>query len=333
MSNTGNTSWGNHPGNTTNRAQVIQLCSEIINRSRGDVNQSPWHTGANFPNNIVGPFPFNFPIELANITGNSALANEEGKTWTVGLVLKSPFDAPLLQNLTLAIDWYQVKISNAIAPTSAFSVYEKCLNRNGDNPTYDVNNQYCKLIARDQDGYRATVDTPFFNLGGIETSGIDVQLNWSFPVLAGRMSVTTEVNILDYYRDQVSPTDPFIDSTGTLRSGGQYDYKTFATVSYAQGKWSAGLRHRFLPSIDAIDKATNPNSPVRGAGGYGTLDAFGSFDLSQKLKLRGGIDNLTDRQPPRVGINPGVTAASGLTNAQFYDVLGRRYFLSLDMKL
>src|SRR5690606_8988688 len=57
MSNTGNT-WGNHPANTTNRAEVIQLCSDLINRSRGDVNQSPWHIGPAFPNNIVGPFPF-----------------------------------------------------------------------------------------------------------------------------------------------------------------------------------------------------------------------------------------------------------------------------------
>ncbi len=45
MANTLNT-WGNTPANTVNRAQVIKLCSDIINRSRGDINQSPWHTNA-----------------------------------------------------------------------------------------------------------------------------------------------------------------------------------------------------------------------------------------------------------------------------------------------
>ncbi len=148
MANTTNTTWGNHPGNTTNRAQVIQLCSDIINRSRGDVNQSPWHTGANFPNNIVGPFPFNFPVELANITGNTELRNEEGETWTAGVVFASPFDG-LFSNASLSVDWYQVKIKDAIAPTNAFSVYEKCLNRDGSNPSYDVNNDNCRLIVRD----------------------------------------------------------------------------------------------------------------------------------------------------------------------------------------
>lgn len=334
MSNTNppNRTWGNHPDNTTNRAEVIQLCSDIINRSRGDVDQSPWHTGANFPDNIVGPFPFNFPLELANITGNTNLRNEKAKTWTAGVVFTSPFDG-LFSNASLAVDWYQVKISDAIAPTDPWSVYAKCFNQDGSNPTYDVDNVYCTLITRDTDGYRATVDTPYFNLGGIETAGIDVQFMWSFPLLTGRMSVNTVVNILDYYRDQVNPTDAFVNSKGTLRSGGQFDYRTSATVTYSQGAWSAGLRHRFLPSIESVGYATNPTTPVQGAGGYGVLDSFGSFAVNDKITLRGGIENLTDRAPPIVGRNPGVNSAMGTTNPAFYDVLGRRFFVAAELTL
>jgi len=333
MVNTTNTTWGNHPGNSTNRAQVIQLCSDIINRSRGDVNLSPWHVNPvpGFPNNIVGPFPFNFPLELANITGNEDLRNEEAKTWTAGLVLTSPFDG-LFSNASLAIDWYQVKITDAIAPTDAFSVYAKCLNRDGaSNPTYDVDNIYCSLITRDADGYRATVDTPYFNLGGIETSGIDVQFNWTFGVGPGRINANIVANFLDYYRDQVSPEDAFIDSTGTFRSGGQYDYKTFTTLTYMQDAWSAGLRHRFLPSIESVAYATSPTTTVEGAGSYQMLDIFGSISLGEHVQLRGGIDNVLDIEPEIVGRTPGVTEAAGTTNPQYYDVLGRRYFLSLQL--
>ena len=204
MANTLNR-WGNTPLNTTNRAQVIALCSELINRSLGTTNATPWHTNANFPNNIVGPFPFVFQIELANITGNPDLRNEEAETLTAGLVFTSPFEG-LFSNATLAIDWYRVEISDAIAATNAFSVYAKCLNQDGSNPTYAYNDS-CALITRDPDGYRATVNTPYQNLGGIETSGIDVQLNWGFPVGAARMNINSTINFLDYYRDQVSPTD------------------------------------------------------------------------------------------------------------------------------
>jgi iron complex outermembrane recepter protein len=329
MANTTNT-WGNTPLNTTNRAQVISLCSQLINRSLGTTNASPWHTLPNYPNNIVGPFPFNFPLELANITGNVDLRNEEAKTWTAGVVFTLPFDGA--SSATLAVDWYQVKITDAIAPTNAWSVYAKCLNQDGSNPSYDFN-EYCQLITRDADGYRATVNTPYFNLGGIETAGIDVQFNWSLPVGPGRLGINAVVNFLDYYRDQVSPTDPFIDSTGTLRSGGQFDYRTFTTATYTGNGWSAGLRHRFLPSIKSPDAALNPNTTVQGAGGYGLLDAFGSYTINEKLTVRGGIDNLLDRDPAVVGRNPGTTEAAGATNAGYYDVLGRRFFVSLQLNL
>ena len=330
MANTTNT-WGNTPLNTTNRAQVIALCSELINRSLGTTNTSPWHTGPNFPNNIVGPFPFNFPLELANITGNADLRNEEAKTWTAGVVFTSPFEG-IFANASLAVDWYQVKITDAIAPTNAFSVYAKCLNQDGSNPTYAFND-YCQLITRDSDGYRATVNTPYFNLGGIQTSGVDVQLNWALPVLGGRLNINSVVNFLGKYKDQVSPTDPFINSTGTLRSGGQFDYRTFTTTSFAKDAWSAGLRHRFLPSIKSADAALIPNTPVRGAGGYSMLDAFGSYTINEKISLRGGIDNVLDRDPAVVGRNPGVTEAAGVTNAGYYDVLGRSYYLSVQVNL
>jgi iron complex outermembrane recepter protein len=332
MANTLN-AWGNTPNNTVNRQQVINLCSAIINRSRGDVNQSDWHVLPLYPNNIVGPFGNTpFQLELASITGNPDLRNEEAKTWTAGLVLTSPFEG-LFSSASLAIDWYQVKIKDAIAPTDAWSVYSKCLNNDGSNPTYDVDNTYCRLITRDTQGYRATVDTPYFNLGGIETSGIDVQFNWSFPVGDGRVNVNSVVNFLDYYRDQVSPADAFIDSTGTFRSGGQYDYRTFLSATWVQGGWSAGMRHRFLPSIESVNYATNPNTTVEGAGSYHMIDVFGSFQINKSLSVRGGIDNLFDFDPEVVGRTPGSTDAVGVTNAQYYDVLGRRFYIALQLDL
>jgi outer membrane receptor protein involved in Fe transport len=177
------------------------------------------------------------------------------------------------------------------------------------------------------------VDTPYSNLGGIQTSGVDVQLNWAFPVLAGRMNVNSVVSFLDYYRDQVSPADAFIDSTGTFRSGGQYDYRILTTLNYSQGAWGVGLRHRFLPGIKDAAYPTNHNTPVLPVGAYGVLDAFGNYEINKQISLRGGIDNITGRDPPRTGVNPGQTAQSGITNPQYYDVLGRRFYISVQLNL
>ncbi len=70
---------------------------------------------------------------------------------------------------------------------------------------------------------------------------------------------------------------------------------------------------------------------MKGAGSYHMIDVFGSFRINKTVQLRGGIDNVFDIDPEIVGENPGVTAAAGTTNAQYYDVLGRRYFLSVQL--
>jgi len=328
MVNTNNTTWGNHPNNP-NRAQVIALCSELINRSIGTVNQSPWHTSPLFPDAIVGPFPTNFPLELANITGNPGLANEEADTWTFGVVLNSPFEG-IFERMSLAIDYYRVDITNTISPTDAWSVYAKCLNQDGSNPTYSFN-EACQLITRDNDGYRATVDTPYQNLGALETAGVDVQLNWSMDMAGGMLNINSVFNYLDYYRDQQTPTAPFIESTGTLARGGQFDHRLFSTVSFMSDGWSVGVRHRYLPNIKAAAFAQAPDTPVLPTSSYNMFDAFGSYTLSDSITLRGGIDNLFDLDPRIVGRNPGVTNALGSTSAGYYDVLGRRYYVSIDM--
>src|SRR5690606_18986802 len=148
-----------------------------------------------YPDAIVGPFPTLFQFELANITGNPNLRNEEADTYTFGVVLNSPFSGAL-ENLTLSVDWYQVEITDAIAPTDSWSVYAKCLNQDGSNPSYSFN-EFCELIARDGDGYRATVDTPYFNLGAVDTAGVDVQFQSSGDIAGGLLRISSVVNSLD----------------------------------------------------------------------------------------------------------------------------------------
>src|SRR5690606_32472572 len=154
---------------------------------------------------------------------------------------------------------------------------------------------------------------------------------WTIGTRNGVLNVNSVVNVLDHYKDQVSPADPFIESSGTLRSGGQFDYRTFTTVSYARDTWSMGVRHRYLPSIKSGNFANDPQTTVEGPGSYQMLDAFGSVSLSDRFTLRGGIDNLFDFDPEIVGRNPGTTEAAGSTLPAFYDVLGRRYYVSLDV--
>jgi iron complex outermembrane recepter protein len=322
LTNTLNT-WGNLPSNP-NQAKVVALCN-LINEKSGFPN-TPYKQN---PNAIVGPFAFNFPLELAIQSGNPNLRNEEADTYTLGFVLNSPFEG-LFERATLAVDWYQIEITDAIAIGDSWAVYAKCFNQDGSNPSYAYVPD-CALIARDQDGYRATVITPYKNLGGIETAGIDVQLNWGFDAWGGSLNLSSVVNFLDYYRDQQTIKDPWVDATGTLARGGQYDYRVLNTVTYLRDNWSLGLRHNFLPEIENQAYATNKATPIQATDSYNNFAAFGSYTYSEKLTFRGGIDNLFDADPEIVGYNPGVTNAKGSTSPGYYDPIGRRYYLAVEM--
>jgi len=322
-------SWGNLPSNP-NQAKVVALC-KAINAASGFPN-APYNSD---PTKLYGPFAFNFPFELAIASGNPNLKNEEAKTKTLGFVLKSPFEG-LLERASLSVDWYQINITDAIAQGDSLAVYANCFNADGaSNPTYALIDS-CKLIARDQDGYRATVITPYLNLGGIQTSGVDVQINWPFNALGGKITLNTVVNYLDYFRDQQTTKDPFIDRTGTLSGlgggpGGNFKYRIFSTASYMHNDWTAGIRHTFLPSIRSASYPTNHATTVQGASSYSNFAAFGSYTLSKHVSLRGGIDNLLDKDPEIVGRNPGITNAFGATSPGFYDPIGRRYYLAAEI--
>jgi outer membrane receptor protein involved in Fe transport len=331
LSNTLNT-WGNLASNP-NRQKVVDLCN-AINAASGYPN-TPYKAN---PNAIVGPFANNFPFELAIASGNPNLKNEEAKTYTLGFVWKSPFgDKGLLQRSSLSVDWYQIKIKDAIALGSSWAVYANCFNQDGvSNPSYTYIDS-CKLIARDQDGYRATVITPYQNLGGMETAGVDVSFDWGWDALGGSMHLNSVVNILDYFRDQADAKSAKIDRTGTASGlngaigGGNYDYRIFTTLSYMRGDWSVGLRNTYLPAIHDAAYATNPATTIQDAGSYTNFSAFGSYAYNKHVSLRGGIDNLFDKDPEIVGYNPGVTNAKGVTSPGFYDPIGRRYYLAVEV--
>jgi outer membrane receptor protein involved in Fe transport len=216
--------------------------------------------------------------------------SEEGRTWTFGLVFRSPFEHALARRLTFAIDWYRAKVTGAIAQVGAQTTYDLCFNRDGvSNPTYSLDdpNGMCRRIVRDPvTGDRQYVESTYANLGTLQTSGIDVQANWGvepedlgLPV-PGLLSLDVLFNKLLSFESQSFPTSAVLENKGTFIRDG---------------------------------------STSRGIFGWA---------VSRVVQLTAGIDNLFDRDPNRVGAGPGNNGA-GTTEPAIYDVLGRRYCVSL----
>jgi len=337
---------GNLPNNP-NRAQVQALCSALIGTGNSTFDADP--------NSFRGDGR-NDGGEIEMRTGNVDLESEEGKTYTVGIVLSSPFQHAALSNLTFAIDWYSVKISEAISFVTAQTTYDLCFNRDGiSNPTYSIDdpNGVCRNIVRDEvSGNRLYVDSPYSNLGTIETSGVDLQVNWRSDLsdlgltsIPGALGVDISASKLFTFDSQEFPTQPARDNKDTIAVantgfGAQFDYRTVTTVRYSLGGTYVGLNWRHLPSVRNVAVITDPTTTTQGADSYDIFNLSGGMQIGDHLQIMAGIDNLLDKSPNIVGAGQTVSVASGgttqvngvgSTNTSFYDALGRRYFAGVKL--
>jgi outer membrane receptor protein involved in Fe transport len=330
--------YGNVASNP-NRAKVQALCSAMVGTGTSRFDQNP--------NTYTGPFGF-FPYEIEQLAGNTKLEPEIARTWTLGAVFRSPFENPLADKLTASLDWYHITIDGEIAPIDPVTTYALCLNANGtSNPTYSLDDPggFCRFIDRDPiTGDRHSVDAPFLNLGGLKTSGIDLQLNWRANLsdlglgsVPGSLSVNYLINYLDSFQTQASPGAPFLEYVGTVAStlgslSGQYRWRSFMTIGYLLPTVNAQLTWRHLPSAEDGSVVTNPLTTIRGLPSYDIFSLSAGWEVSDTLSIRGGVDNLFDKQPPVAGANPPITNNASSTYPNYYDVLGRRYYLGLKVR-
>jgi outer membrane receptor protein involved in Fe transport len=94
-----------------------------------------------------------------------------------------------------------------------------------------------------------------------------------------------------------------------------------------------GLTWRYLSGQLAAALVTTPQSTILPTDEYNLFSLNAQFSLTERLRLRGGIDNLFDTDPPLTGRDPNnltqPTNGTGNTDRGSYDVLGRRYFLGV----
>jgi len=136
---------------------------------------------------------------------------------------------------------------------------------------------------------------------------------------------------------------------GTSLNNGAYDYRTFTTAHYTRNNWNLALRWRHLPTaIDASQAGINANikagliqpgtpaavSTQLGAEeSYDIFDVSGGLDIGSRTQLRYGVDNLFDTMAVvtggRTAADPHPSTGAGETEAGFYDILGRSFYVGV----
>ena len=248
-------------------------------------------------------------------------------------MIRSTLDTAWLSDLQLSLDWYRIRIDDAVVFVSATDAVSNCFNADL-NPSYHVDNFWCTTFSRDPTtGEVVDAHGTFRNFALQETSGIDAQLNWAIAAGAGNVHVTWFVSWLEFFDVQSTPIDPADEFAGTIGgfAGSYPEWKSNLRVGYTLGAFDVGVTWRYVDSMK--DGARNlafaiaPNHVSVPHRDYCDVDLSYRFDQGalNGLQLRAGIENLTDEQP---NLFPSWSNAN--TDASQYDVLGRRYLLGME---
>jgi len=264
--------------------------------------------------------------------GNPNLTEEQSDTWTIGAVINAPF----LEGLNLAIDYYSIEIENAISQLSAQQVVNNCF-RNLDNGS-----ETCQSINRFPNGQIDFVSATLKNIATLEATGLDLQADYSFELPAA-MALRTDgaslrvqfIGSWAFSNERVSePGEPGLDCLGHF--GGscsgfnvfmQPEAKLVFNATYDSGPLAARFQHRNISAFTLFPGAGNV---VDSASARNYLDLNADYAVNDQLTVYAGIDNLTDEEPPVLGFS---LAGDANVDISLYDVLGRRYFAGMRFQL
>jgi hypothetical protein len=330
----------NPDNNPDHYYDVITLCGEIMERT-GNTEADDTFYGDDYrviredPSLATGQPTGTFAFYWPEIIGNDALKPETADTWTLGAVIDSPLDDPWLADLRVSIDYYSIEISEAIGQQSGGLVMRQCLDTLW-NETLDPSSPFCVGMPRDaRNGGVGQLLTSFYNNGAFETSGIDLSLNWGMDAGPGRVSVNSRINyLIEKSSTELVGVNPLIDYTGTLGpnqnglNGNSYEWRALTTLSYRWRDLNLSLRWDFKDAIEQAVVAEGLEGNT-GAPKYHLFDLLGSYSLTDNLRLRFGIENLLNEEPPLVGVDPDNPNGmyGGMYMAANHDTIGRRFYL------
>ena len=284
------------------------------------------------PAGIIGSYIFPTTAAASLTSGNPNLTPEKANTYNLGFAYNPDFSSPLFSDLSLSLDYYNIAIKNVISVVPGTTALSKCYNLDGSNPSYSASNYFCSLISRDpSNGQLVQIRTPYENLGGLKTDGIDLQVNWSAGLGAfglddedGRVFADTGIGYTRAYSVETLPNTSYQNYIGTNTIGAPHPiWKALTTIGYDFGVGTVSLRWHYLDAMKDISAVTNPAHAAVGVPAYNLFDLIGTYDVGHDWVLRAGITNMFNK-----GI-PLVASSQTSTDPATYDVVGRSYYLGL----
>jgi iron complex outermembrane recepter protein len=275
-------------------------------------------------------------------SSNPHLASEQARTLTLGVVWQPAWTNDWIGRVHATLDWYNIAIDNAIGFRDPQVFLAACYNLNGGNPTLDPASPTCSGLVRSTTDFSiAQIQTPQSNQARLDIAGIDTSVTFRTDLAAisghawlGHVETDLSLGWLQRFEQQDSPLQRTIDYAGTI-SEANFGYESLPVwkglldFTWVTGPVRIATSGRYISSMIPRNRRFDPTDTTStGVGAAWYWDLFGQWTIGHQVELRGGVINLFDR-PPEL-YTPSVDAN---TDPSTYDVIGRRFWIGLTLRL
>jgi outer membrane receptor protein involved in Fe transport len=240
--------------------------------------------------------------------GNPNLVAERGETTTFGVVITPS----MIENLSIAIDYFDIEVTDAIGTVPAQTSYDRCLTT-GD-PAFCNNIQRdtagtLHLLNEAPGGGLAGISTQNVNVATDATEGVDVNITYSYDMSdMGSLNFDYAATFLDTNYTIAIPGDDKVECADAYAGpcglpAPEYNHRFLATwVTPYDLTVSATWRHIGETTLYGLTDPQGYLEDKMEERNY--LDLAATYDYSENVQVRVGANNLLGDDAP-------VTTASG----------------------
>ena len=218
------------------------------------------------------------------LSGNADLGPEESKSYNLGIVFE------MTDNLDFSVDYYNYDIENVITKDT-----QDKLNNFGLDPS--VVERLPSTIVGDP-GEIVRIYDQFENIGNVETSGLDIEANYSLETSMGDLKFSYTVNyVLDYL--DTRPPAKVGEVRNRFKEEGDFEQPEIRwsfNTTWVKDDWNASMAINYIGEFEQDTSVA--------ADGISDIDSWTTVDTTvnyigiENTTLSLGATNLFNEEPP-----------------------------------
>ena len=249
---------------------------------------------------------------LTGVGGNPNVEPEDADTVTFGIV----FEPAFLEGFTATIDYFDIKIDNAINAVDGSDQLRLCYT----DPT--VYAEFCNSFVRDSITNQVTfLSKRPVNAAKEEVSGIDYAFTYNTEIAGFDTTFGLRATNLLTHENQANPAAEVEILRGKITAdrGSFAKWRMNMSAKVRAEKWSAGWSARMIGKADDENGGGPIGSSVDNVVYH---DLHFNYYLYDDMKLSLGVDNVFDEEAPYI-----TSWNDANTDVFTYDLMGQRWYL------